>query len=131
MEILRKVLAIALLAIFGMPLFAPLVASAAPGEANLPACCRRNGKHHCSMNMRGDSFLADQAPAWHAPLEHCPYYPAQTTTSPSNTFAMTAAPAIFAELVSHPALHAQTESKRRISRDRTRQKRGPPPLLQS
>jgi hypothetical protein len=129
--ILRKALTIALLAIFGMPLFAPLVASAALGEANLPACCRRNGKHHCSMNLTGDLRSAGvsmgQAPAWRAPLGHCPYYPAQTAVSPVSFLAVPAAPAIFAEVVSHPALHAQTESKWRISRDRTRQKRGPPP----
>ncbi|QHS53506.1 hypothetical protein [Edaphobacter sp. 12200R-103] len=128
---MRKVLAIALMAIFGMPLFAPLVASGALSEASLPACCRRNGKHHCSMTMRNGGFLADHAPAWQAPLERCPYYPARTTTSPSSTLAMIAAPSIFAELVSHPTGHAQTESKLRISRDRARQKRGPPFLLHS
>jgi hypothetical protein len=130
MSTLRRILAITLLAIFGMPLFAPLVASAATAEMHLPACCRRNGKHHCAMSLSNSGVPAHQAPAFRAPLGRCPYYPAQTT-SPSNSFAMTAATAIFAELVSHPAFHAQTESKWRISRDRARQKRGPPSPIHS
>ncbi|RXH57349.1 hypothetical protein GRAN_0659 [Granulicella sibirica] len=36
---------------------------------------------------------------------------------------------LFASLMTHPAGVAQTESKWRISRDRSRQKRGPPSLL--
>jgi hypothetical protein len=36
---------------------------------------------------------------------------------------------VLASLVTHPAGVAQTESKWRISHDRSRQKRGPPSLL--
>jgi hypothetical protein len=131
MSTLRRLLAITLLAIFGLPLFAPLAASAAPGKAGLPACCRRNGRHHCAMNLRTDGALAHHAPGLRAPAERCPYYPTQTTTTPSNFLAMTPAHAIFAELVSHPANHAQTQSRWRIARDRARQKRGPPSPIHS
>jgi hypothetical protein len=37
--------------------------------------------------------------------------------------------AIFAELVSHPSIHRQTEAKYRVSFSRSRQKRGPPVVL--
>jgi hypothetical protein len=130
MSTLRRFLAITLLAIFGLPLAAPIFASASSAKATLPACCRRNGRHHCAMNQQDSSISANRAPAFQAPLEHCPYYPAQMP-SPSTVLAMTAAPEIYAELVSHPAVHAQTESKWRISRDRARQKRGPPSFLHS
>jgi hypothetical protein len=61
--------------------------------------------------------------------QKCPYYAGLTTVSEFSHFALLAGDAIFAELVSHPAVVAQTECKWRIARDRSRQKRGPPFLL--
>lgn len=46
-------------------------------DANLPACCRRNGAHHCAMNMQMAAMMAkiaDPRPAFSAPLT-CPLYP--------------------------------------------------------
>lgn len=81
-----------------------------------------------SMAERSQLPVADsEAPKWKSLVERCPYCPA---TLPAwhhqDTFAAPAAQAIFAELLSHPSGTVQTESKRRISRDRSRQKRGPP-----
>jgi hypothetical protein len=44
-------------------------------------------------------------------------------------FAAPVTASAFAELVHHPAVHEQTHAKYRISRDRSRQKRGPPSLI--
>jgi len=46
-DVLRRVSAILLLALIGLSLMVP--AFGADAVTNLPACCRRAGKHHCSM----------------------------------------------------------------------------------
>ena len=52
---MRRVTASLLLAVFGLPL-AAFLGPAAAGAA-LPACCRRDGKHHCAMNGAGNGLL--------------------------------------------------------------------------
>ena len=124
---MRRLLSIVLLAVFLVPLLAPLLALGQDGDAGLPACCRRNGKHHCMMSMAEKSQLASHDPQFQAPMEKCPYCPATpVSVHPDRSFTPEIAQAIFAEIVSHPAGTVQTESKRRIARDRSRQKRGPP-----
>jgi hypothetical protein len=125
---MRKLLSILLLVVFGLPVAAPLFAGTADGEALRPACCRKNGKHHCMMNMGEHSQLAQRDPRFNAPAEKCPYHPWDVVVSRSNLYTAPLSGAIFASLVSHPTGVAQTESKRRISRDRSRLERGPPTL---
>ncbi|HEV2136157.1 MAG TPA: hypothetical protein VGR47_18105 [Terracidiphilus sp.] len=52
--------------------------SAASEDASLPACCRRNGEHHCAMAMLGLG-AANAVPAGASPIlqvpSQCPYYP--------------------------------------------------------
>lgn len=74
---MRRILSFVLLAAFGFPVVAPVLALGQDVESALPACCRRDGAHHCSMgNM--------QRPANSAPVasERCPSFP-QPTTAPS------------------------------------------------
>ena len=63
-----------------------------------------------------------------APSEKCPYRPSALAASHKELLALPIADAVFASLCGHPSDVAQTESMRRISRDRSRQKRGPPVL---
>jgi hypothetical protein len=64
-----------------------------------------------------------------APAEKCPYCPAAIVAAVhGKTFIAPPSQAIFAGLFAHPAVAAQTESKLRISLNRSRQKRGPPSL---
>ena len=126
---MRKALSILLLAFFGLPIFSPLLALTPRSEKDLPACCRRNGKHHCMMSMAERSLRASHDPQFQAPAEKCPYCPTAIAVVHGNTFVPPTAQAIFASLIAHPAVAAQTESKLRISRDRSRQKRGPPTLF--
>jgi hypothetical protein len=122
-----RLLSIFLLAAFGLPLLTPLLAMSTPSDAWLPACCRRNGKHHCTMNLVERGQLASHVPQFRAPVDMCPYYPASVVPfHHPNPFTASTGSSIFAALVSHPAVTAQTQSKWRISRDRSRQKRGPP-----
>jgi hypothetical protein len=124
---LRKIIAIALLVLFGLPFASSLLALTPKSEANLPACCRRNGKHHCMMAMAERTKPASDKPEFGALPEKCPYSPVALlgTTHPT-AFTLPTGQMVYAELVSHPCGTAQTESKLRISRDRARGKRGPP-----
>ena len=128
-ELLRRLLSIFLLAMFGLPFVSPLLALTAKSESNLPACCRRNGQHHCMMSIGERAPLAKHAPLYQAPVEKCPYCPAAAAMIHGDTFLPPTEQAIFAGLMAHPAVAAQAESKLRISLSRSRQKRGPPPSL--
>jgi len=59
----------------------------------------------------------------------CPYAPAAFVLGYNPSLAGFPARGVFAALVSQPAIIAQAESRLRISRDRSRQKRGPPSLI--
>jgi len=120
----KRLLAISLLLLFSFLLVSPLLASDAV-DASLPACCRRAGKHHCAMSMDTGS---QPGKSFSIVAEKCPCTPATTTAFHLSAFAPPADDAIFAGLTSHPAIHAQTEARYRISFDRARQKRGPPSL---
>lgn len=125
-ELLRKLLSILLLVVFSFPVAAPLFAGTAEREARLPACCRKDGKHHCMMSEEDASRLAQTKPYFTAPTEKCPYYPKAATALRSDRYAARTVEAVFASLSRHPAGATQTDAKRRISRDRSRLKRGPP-----
>jgi hypothetical protein len=124
---LGKLLAITLLALLCQPLVQPFLAWNATGKDSLPACCRRNGKHHCEMSTAERLQLISHDPQFQAPREKCPYSQ-RTSALPihGRTFISPVGQMIFADLTSQPAAIAQTESKLRISRNRSRQKRGPP-----
>ena len=66
------------------------------------------------------------SPTFNPSPEKCPYFPGSIAVVHDEVFSVPTAQAIFAELVAHPAVAAQTESKLRISRGCARQKRGPP-----
>ena len=96
---------------------------------NLPACCRRDGKHHCAMMM-----AAEPAASGHqfASLpEKCPFRDSLMTASRTTVFVAAIAPAHYAGLVSHPAHHEQVLAVARASEMRSHQKRGPPVYLSS
>src|SRR5580704_1904473 len=84
---MRRILAIALLIAFGSPLAVPLFASTTDSQSTLPACCRRNGAHHCT----GMVVSAANGPAFQAPP--CPNYPQPATPLRLTTAALAAAPA--------------------------------------
>jgi hypothetical protein len=122
----RRLLSILLLAVFGLPVVSPLFALSATEVTRLPACCRRDGKHHCvaSAAERSNSMLRETQ--FGGPSEKCPCCPLAVAAKHNELLALPIADAVFASLGGHPSGVAQTESMRRISRDRSRQKRGPP-----
>jgi hypothetical protein len=122
-----------------LPMVSPLFAL--DGDAaNLPACCRRDGMHHCmmagmmmaGMTMTGSYDRASAAPDTGTPptvaivTAPCPYGPQGMPGAVHRDWTLDTASAVFAGLVAHPAGSPQTESKRRLASLRARHKRGPP-----
>jgi hypothetical protein len=119
---MRRILAITLLIAFGSPLVLPLLASTPDLQRNLPACCRRNGTHHCNglMSSTGDN------PALKAPP--CPNYPAPGT--PVNlTAALTPPRALVPAILLTFALAIAAHPRAQISILYSNLQRGPPTLL--
>ncbi len=125
-SLLRKILSILLLAVFGLPVVSPLFALSRNGATRLPACCRRDGKHHCMAGIPERGQLTGRPAQVSAPADKCPYCPSGPVATHNELLAAPIGNAVFASLVGHSSGVAQTESMRRISRDRSRQKRGPP-----
>jgi hypothetical protein len=124
----RRLLAISLLLLFGMPLISPLFALAANTESNLPACCRRNGSHHCMMSMAERDHLANKAGA-HAPMmgERCPYLPkALPVASSSPLFALNAAMTVFSVMAMDGIAVRPSFVARRVLHGHSGLQRGPP-----
>lgn len=119
---MRRATALSLLIFFGWTLIAPLCAPDA--EAHLPACCRRHGKHHCSMGALGSGERG--LPTLQ---EKCPRSPASASAVHSPTFKPEAAELFQTEDVSLSARAPQTEALYRISALLSHQKRGPPSPL--
>ncbi|HEY4089121.1 MAG TPA: hypothetical protein VGM43_24495 [Bryobacteraceae bacterium] len=62
---MRRLLASLLLVLISLSLVSPVLASAA--KSDVPACCLRNGKHHCEM---GVEISTHGRPGLRA---HCPF----------------------------------------------------------
>ena len=75
-------------------LLGPLTAAfPASDDAQLPACCRREGAHHCAMAAAMAAGQIDgQGASLRAPLT-CPYFPGATAALLIPTHALIAAPA--------------------------------------
>jgi hypothetical protein len=124
---MRRSIALFMILVFGSFVSAPLIAASSDPLSQLPTCCRVNGKHHCMMRiMQGDpGGIQISGP------RKCPLFP---KWRPMNALHNEATPTsvsvlFYAGLQSHPACHAQAEAQKRISFDRSRQKRGPPAVL--
>jgi len=118
---LQRGIAIILALVFSSMLIVPALA-ASSDAANLPACCLKNGKHHCAgMAQSSEQTVTEKCPY----AQHASVAAGAASAKPSN------AALIFAGLVQHPAVSPQVEAHRRISFSRSRQKRGPPSFLLS
>lgn len=128
---LRRVCATVLLIVFAALLIAPGIQASRNGDdLSLPACCGAHGKHHCSMSGQASAEKSDR-PGFAQLTEKCPHSPAAPAATHGNGFDVAAADLIVADVKCSPAVQSQTEAKRRISPDRSNQKRGPPIVLLS
>jgi hypothetical protein len=107
------------------PLLYPFLSlTARDPQANLPACCRRDGKHHCAMTAT-ETGESSQTQLKTQP-EACPFHANTGTVSQIISLVPRAAAAFYAELISHPSVQEQTLAKFRLSEARSHLKRGPP-----
>lgn len=122
---MRRALAIFLLVGFSLPLIAPLLAST-PSEASLPACCRRDGRHHCM----GAAAMGQTSSRNATIAERCPYamFSGLALMLP-HAMAAAQRPIEAAGVTGPAAAVRDALAGYRISADRTRQKRGPPSFL--
>ena len=124
----RRLFAITLLAVLLGPLAAPLFALST-SDTNLPACCRKEGKHHCMMSAEDRAAIAafnNALPQFSQTPAPCPFAPRLLPTAHTTHFALTASTTAVAAITAHPNRTAQTESRLRIAATRSRHKRGPP-----
>ena len=115
----------ALLLAFGYSLIAPALL-ALTAESNLPACCRRDGKHRCSMEQ--NSAPASTGPAFRA-VSGCPMFPAgKSAPSAKQTGAALPAVTLSSPVPEYPAVAEHGASLFQPAFERTSPKRGPPSL---
>lgn len=115
-----------LLLVIGFSSIGPLLLATST-EEDVPACCRRDGKHRCAMRKSAD--LPVNHLVLRSPQSKCPQCPngSQSTASPK----LDASIPSFVPLSTHLVVALQTridlaEAHRRISDLRSAQKRGPP-----
>ena len=80
---MRRILATFLAAIIASGFVLPTAMTAV--EDSAPACCRRNGKHHCLMTQvwARESSAGKNLPRIQATASLCPYYDPMRTTRTS------------------------------------------------
>jgi hypothetical protein len=128
---MRRAASLILVLFFGFGPLTGLLQSS--DDARLPACCRRNGAHHCAMAMQMAAMLAQQAsgktPILIAPAT-CPMFPGFLAGPSAPAHALAASAAAL------PALHSQSHAQSSASPSelngliRPRAARGPPASIQ-
>jgi hypothetical protein len=121
---MRRTIALALTMIFSWMLIGP--AFGPDADANLPPCCRRNGKHHCMMRMEQ---LSGKRKGFTAVSEKCPCLPASTCAVHSPIFHPKTRRQFEAEVTRQPVRPALSAALCRLCFFRGNPKRGPPSLL--
>jgi len=125
---MRRVPAILLVFLFSFSLIGP--ALFVDDESNLPACCRRGGKHHCAMMDRDMAPTPPSGVAVDALRTKCPFFSNGGAVLPHSGAAILAAcRTAGVSIVIQIAKPAQAEAGYRLSFNRSHHKRGPPNLL--
>lgn len=126
---MRRILSISLLLLLMLPLVSPLFA-ASTADMNVPACCRRNGKHHCMMRAAiAQGFSSDGTQTKSATLqESCPYRLAVHAAINLSFYPDHTQARAFAHPIKPAAQPTRTRASLRLFLDRSHPKRGPPSL---
>ena len=126
MAVVSRAIALALLLVLAGNTALP--AFFADPQANLPACCRRDGKHHCAMMDMAQQQEDNAGPSWTA--AKCPQFPKNSAPFCTVKPAPPQPSTLVTGLVSgQPTVKAHAEVLYRVSHSRTRQKRGPPSFI--
>ena len=113
-----------LIMVLALPGLLPLWS--ADWEPSLPACCRRDGGHHCAM-------LADMAPSsaaqdatFRAARGRCPYQKALTAVHGRGALSLGPSTGVHSVILSHSVTQILTFASNLSPNGRSHQKRGPP-----
>jgi len=121
---MRRLWAIALFAVLALPFVSPFFSLSSSPDTNLPACCRRDGRHHCAMMAMMEEASHEtsvrQRPA------ACPYRTHSLLLARTFGFCPRASLYYYSAVVRHPAVHTQVVLQRLVSEARSHLKRGPP-----
>jgi hypothetical protein len=99
---------------------------ASDADSKLPACCRRNGKHHCAITATESK--SSPGPAIQA--GRCTFFPVVEGVPANRTVALAGISyAGYERLVTHSAPAPRAESLCHSSYSRADQKRGPPTFI--
>ena len=101
---------------------APLISS--DPHSKLPTCCRRNGKHHCSMVQMGEG--ATESPGFAAGAPKCPLFPKAVPVAQGIQLYPFATRSFLEGIVNQSQAPSPVEIQYRVSSPRAHQKRGPP-----
>lgn len=117
---MRRGAATLLLAVFSFLLIGPSLSAEDP-DANLPLCCRRNGKHHCSSMANSSSVPIFRA-------ARCALFSDTATMVPVRRVAglPAARPSVVAALTAYYAVPSYRQPLSFASYSRTVQDRAPP-----
>lgn len=122
MNPMRRAFATLLLALFSFSLISPAVLASDP-ESNLPACCRRGGKHHCAMMA-----MQSESPSGSSlQTARCPSFPVAGAIPGTPAVSLPAlSQSVFTGFFGHSVFLRATETLCLSSYSRAGQKRGPP-----
>ena len=109
-----------LTAVLALSVLLPYLSLLADSESSLPACCRRNGAHHCAMMMEMARGFASQGPAFRTAACPCPLQKALTPMGRVAPYPAVSA-TVHAAILSHPAVHLQTVVSGLVSKSRSHQ----------
>jgi hypothetical protein len=124
---MRRALALLLLAVIGSPLLTPLLLAGA--RAELPTCCRRDGKHHCAMGGVAGT-ASPEAPSLKRFQPKCPFFPKPGALPADLRFVIVVGPIIVspADLV-RQQVNPSISTPPLIGSRGAERMRGPPPLI--
>jgi hypothetical protein len=118
-----RLVALLLSVLFSFSLISPALADA---DSNIPACCRRAGKHACELAGHRHHSSGPRIAT-----EACPQFPGVRAipASAKLTGLTPTTHTYFFALINPCTRRERTQALYRISYSRTGQKRGPPALL--
>jgi hypothetical protein len=121
-----------LVLVFGWMLMGPALLAATKPAPEVPACCRKDGKHHCARNSSSQKAHESHGPSVRNLRSECPHCPSGSS-APAALKLDTSTPQLkfFSEvqLATVGTRADQTEARFRLADLRAWQQRGPPPVF--
>ena len=119
---MRRALASLLLAVLGLLLITPLLL--ADTRSELPACCRRDGKHHCATAAMNTASV--NGPGFAATAPKCPLFPKAVPVAQGIQIYLVPSRRSFEHVVRTSGIAVRENTRRCYSTRRNGRERSPP-----